>query len=61
MKKPSIFPMLPKNLSVPQLRKEIRRRICAMPFSRQQVRLMQKAIKELQQENALLLYMLCIR
>ena len=27
MKKPSIFPMLPKNLSVPQLRKEIRRRL----------------------------------
>ena len=27
MKKPSIFPMLPKNLSIPQLRKEIRRRL----------------------------------
>ena len=27
MKKPSIFPMLPKNLSVPQLRREIRRRM----------------------------------
>ena len=42
-------------------RTEIRRRICAMPVSRQQFRLMQKAIKELQQENALLRYMLCIR
>jgi hypothetical protein len=27
MKKQSIFPSLPKNLSVPQLRKEIRRRL----------------------------------
>ena len=27
MKKPSIFPMLPKNLSIPQLRREIRRRL----------------------------------
>lgn len=27
MKKPSIFPCLPKNLSVPELRKEIRRRL----------------------------------
>ncbi len=44
-----------------QSRAEIRRSICAMPVSRQQVRLMQKAIKELQQENALLRYMLCIR
>ena len=44
-----------------QTRAEIRRRICAMPVSRQQVRLMQKAIKELQQENALLRYMLSIR
>jgi hypothetical protein len=42
-------------------RAQIRRRICAMPVSRQQVRLMQKAIKELRQENALLRYMLCIR
>ena len=42
-------------------RAEIRRRICAIPVSRQQVRLMQKAIKELRQENALLRYMLCIR
>ena len=41
-------------------RAEIRRRICAMPVSKQQVRLMQRAIKELQQENALLRYMLCI-
>jgi len=40
---------------------EIRRRICEMPVNRQQVRLMQKAIKELRQENALLRYMLCIR
>jgi hypothetical protein len=42
-------------------RAEVRRRICAMPVSRQQVRLMQKAIKELQQENALLRYMLSIQ
>jgi len=27
MKKQSIFPSLPKNLTVPQLRKEIRRRL----------------------------------
>ena len=27
MKKPSIFPRIPKNLSVPELRKEIRRRL----------------------------------
>ena len=27
MKKPSIFPSLPKNLTVPQLRAEIRRRL----------------------------------
>jgi hypothetical protein len=46
--------------SLKQSRAEIRRRICAMPVSRQQVRLMQKAIKELQQENALLRYILCI-
>ncbi len=44
-----------------QSRAEIRRRIGGMPVSRQQVRLMQKAIKELRQENALLRYMLCIR
>ncbi len=44
-----------------QTRVEIRRRICAMPVTRQQVRLMQKAIQELQRENALLRYMLCIR
>ena len=42
-------------------RAEIRRRICAMPVSRQQVRLMQKAIAELRRENALLTYMLSIR
>ena len=40
---------------------EIRRRICAMPVSRQQVRLMQKVIAELRRENALLTYMLSIR
>ena len=44
-----------------QSRVEIRRRICAMTVSRQQVRLMQKAFKELQQENALLRYMLSIQ
>ena len=40
---------------------EIRRRICAMPVSRQQVCLMQKVIAELRRENALLTYMLSIR
>ena len=44
-----------------QSRAEIRRRICAMPVTRQQVRLMQKAIKELQMENAVLQFMLSIR
>ena len=44
-----------------QTRAEIRRRICAMPVSRQQIRLMQKAIKKLQHENAVLRFMLCIR
>lgn len=47
--------------SLKQTRAEIRRRICEMPVTRQQVRLMQKAINELRQENALLRYMLCIR
>jgi hypothetical protein len=42
-------------------RAEIRRRICEMPVSRQQVRLMQKVITELRRENALLTYMLSIR
>ncbi len=55
-------PMKPLHTNpLKQSRAEIRRSICAMPVSRQQVRLMQKAIKELQQENALLRYMLCIR
>ena len=44
-----------------QSRSEIRRRICNMPVSRQQVRLMQKVIAELRRENALLTYMLSIR
>ena len=44
-----------------QARAEIRRRICEMPVTRQQVRLMQKVIQELQRENAVLRYMLCIR
>jgi hypothetical protein len=47
--------------SLKQTRAEIRRRISEMPVTQQQVRLMQKAIKELQQENALLRYILCIR
>ena len=47
--------------SLKQTRAEIRRRISEMPVTRQQVRLMQKAIKELQQENALLRYMLSIQ
>jgi hypothetical protein len=42
-------------------RAEIRRRLREMPVSRQQVRLMQKAIAELRRENALLTYMLSIR
>ena len=42
-------------------RAEIRRRICEMPVSRRQVRLMQKVIAELRRENALLTYMLSIR
>jgi len=42
-------------------RLEIRRRLREMPVSRQQVRLMQKAIAELRRENALLTYMLSIR
>jgi len=42
-------------------RAQIRRRLCAKPVSRLESRLMQKAIKELQQENALLRYLLCIR
>lgn len=42
-------------------RVEIRRRICEIPVSRQQVRLMQRAIRELQHENARLRYMLSIR
>ena len=44
-----------------QTRAEIRRRICEMPVSRQQVRQMQKVIAELRRENALLTYMLSIR
>ena len=40
--------------SLKQTRAAIRQRICEMPVTRQQVRLMQKAIKELQKENALL-------
>ena len=49
------------NVSLRRTRTEIRRRICAMPVSRQQVRLMQKVIAELRRENALLTYMLSIR
>ena len=44
-----------------QSRAKIRRSICAMPASRQQVRQMQKVIAELRRENALLTYMLSIR
>ena len=47
--------------SLKHTRAEIRRRVCEMPVTRQQVRLMQKEIQELQRENALLRYMLCIR
>lgn len=42
-------------------RAEIRRRLREMPVSRQQVRLMQKAIAELRREHALLTYMLYVR
>ena len=42
-------------------RAEIRRRMDAIPVTRQHVRLMQRAIKELRQENALLRYMLTIK
>ena len=42
-------------------RAEIRRRLREMPVSRQQVRLMQKALAELRRENALLTYMLSVR
>ena len=42
-------------------RAEITRRIRELPVSRQQVRLMQKAVTELRRENALLTYMLSIR
>lgn len=42
-------------------RTEIRRRLREMPISRQQVRLMQKAIAELRRENALLTYKLSVR
>jgi hypothetical protein len=44
-----------------QTRAEIRQRICDMPVTRHQVRLMQKVIDELRRENALLTYMLSIR
>jgi hypothetical protein len=42
-------------------RSEIRQKLREMPVSRQQVRLMQKAIAELRRENALLTYMLYVR
>jgi hypothetical protein len=42
-------------------RSEIRQKLREMPVSRQQVRLMQKAIAELRRENALLTYMLSVR
>jgi hypothetical protein len=48
-------------ISVRLTRSEIRRRLREMPVTRQQVRLMQKAIAELRRENALLTYMLSIR
>ena len=55
-------PMKPLHTNpLKRTRAEIRRRICAMPVSRQQVRLMQKVIAELRRENALLTYMLSIR
>ena len=53
---------MPSNtISVRLTRLEIRRRLRQMPVTRQQVRLMQKAIAELRRENALLTYMLSSR
>lgn len=48
-------------ISIRLTRTEIRRRLREMPVSRQQVRLMQKAIAELRRENALLTYKLSVR
>jgi len=53
---------MPSNpISVRLTRTEIRRRLREIPVSRQQVRLMQKAIAELRRENALLTYKLSVR
>ena len=53
--------MMPNTTRTRLTRSEIRQKLSEMPVSRQQVRLMQKAIAELRRENALLTYMLSIR
>jgi hypothetical protein len=53
--------MVPDTTQTRLTRSEIRQKLREMPVSRQQVRLMQKAIAELRRENALLTYMLSIR
>jgi len=53
--------MMPNTTRTRLTRSEIRQKLRDMPVSRQQVRLMQKAIAELRRENALLTYMLSVR
>jgi hypothetical protein len=53
--------MMPNTTRTRLTRSEIRQKLRDMPVSRQQVRLMQKAIAELRRENALLTYKLSIR
>ena len=53
--------MVPDTTRTRLTRSEIRQKLREMSVSRQQVRLMQKAIAELRRENALLTYMLSVR
>jgi hypothetical protein len=53
--------MVPDTTQARLTRSEIRQKLRELPVSRQQVRLMQKAIAELRRENALLTFMLSIR
>jgi hypothetical protein len=53
--------MMPNTTRTRLTRSEIRQKLRDMPVSRQQVRLMQKAIAELHRENALLTYKLYVR
>jgi hypothetical protein len=53
--------MMPNTTRTRLTRSEIRQKLRNMPVSRQQVRLMQKAIAELHRENALLTYKLSVR